>query len=489
MGFLDRLDHRVEFLLLRLIHGVVQVFSDHGTVRRDLDNVHAVDLAELLLLCQSGTGHTCLLVILVEEILEGDIRQRLALALHLHMLLGLNRLVQTVGIAAARHNAARELVYDQHLIVLHHIILIPEHQIVGPQSQNDVVLDLQILRIRQVVNMEILLHPLYAVGSQVYNLILFIDDEISGLGDLLAHDGVHLGKLSAGLAPLHGFRQDVADLVELRGLAALAGNDKRRSRLVDQDRVHLVDDGVVEGALHQLLLVNHHVVAQIVKAQLVVRHIGDVAGVCRPSLVVRIPIQDHAYRQSQSLVDLAHPLRVTVRQVVVHRHDMDALALQGVQVSRKRGHQRLSFAGLHLGDTSLMQDNSADQLHPVMLHAKHAPGRLAHCREGLYQQIIQRLAVRQALFKFSCLSLQLLIRKLHHLRPEGLDLIHQRINELQLTLRMRTENLCQKTHLITPILTLPLSVRRPAPSAARVFNSDNTPFCILALYGRLFKKF
>ena len=333
------------------------------------------------------------------------------------MLLGLNRLVQTVGIAAARHNAARELVYDQHLIVLHHIILIPEHQIVGPQSQNDVVLDLQILRIRQVVNMEILLHPLYAVGSQVYNLILFIDDEIPRLRDLLAHDGIHLGKLSAGLAPLHGFRQDIADLIELRGLAALAGNDKRRPCFIDENRVHLVNDRVMESALHQLLLVNHHVVAQIVKAQLIVRHIGDITGIGRPSLVIRIPIQDHAYRQPQSLVNLAHPLRVTVRQVVVHRHDMDALSFQGVQVSRKRRHQRLSFTSLHLGDTSLMQDNSADQLHPVMLHAKHTPGRLADSRESLYQQVIQRLAVRQALLEFSCLSLQLLIRKLHHLRP------------------------------------------------------------------------
>ena len=96
-------------------------------------------------------------------------------------------------------------------------------------------------------------------------------------------------------------------------------------------------------------------------------------------------------------MNLAHPLGVTVCQIVVDRHDVDALAFQCVQVSRKSGHQGLTFTGLHLGDTSLMQDNTTDQLYPVMLHAKHSLGSLADSREGLHQQIIQGLAIGQTL--------------------------------------------------------------------------------------------
>ena len=36
---------------------------------------------------------------------------------------------------------------------------------------------------------------------------------------------------------------------------------------------------------------------------------------------------------------------------------------------RKGGHQGLAFAGLHLGDAALMEDDAADELHPVGLHA------------------------------------------------------------------------------------------------------------------------
>jgi hypothetical protein len=60
---------------------------------------------------------------------------------------------------------------------------------------------------------------------------------------------------------------------------ARAGDDQRRARLVDQDRVDLVDDRVVEAALDALLGAEGHVVAQVVEAELVVGPVGDVGGV------------------------------------------------------------------------------------------------------------------------------------------------------------------------------------------------------------------
>ena len=50
--------------------------------------------------------------------------------------------------------------------------------------------------------MEELLHLGHALLSQVYNLVLLINDEISGLLDLLAHDGRHLGEFSGCLTAL-----------------------------------------------------------------------------------------------------------------------------------------------------------------------------------------------------------------------------------------------------------------------------------------------
>ena len=69
----------------------------------------------------------------------------------------------------------------------------------GTESKDNVVLDLQILRIREVVDMEECLDLLYALLCQVYDFLFLIYDEIAGLCDLLAHDGVELVKLAGFL--------------------------------------------------------------------------------------------------------------------------------------------------------------------------------------------------------------------------------------------------------------------------------------------------
>ena len=110
------------------------------------------------------------------------------------MLLRLNRLVETVRVAAARHDTSGKFVYDQNFIILYHIILVAEHEVIGPQSQDNIVLNLQILRICQVVDMEILLHLLNTLFCQVYHLVFFIYYKITSFLNLLTHDGIYLGK-------------------------------------------------------------------------------------------------------------------------------------------------------------------------------------------------------------------------------------------------------------------------------------------------------
>src|SRR6218665_2283895 len=48
--------------------------------------------------------------------------------------------------------------------------------------------------------------------------------------------------------------------------SAWPADDQRRARLVDQDGIDLIDDGVVQALLHAVLRFVDHVVAQIVEA-------------------------------------------------------------------------------------------------------------------------------------------------------------------------------------------------------------------------------
>src|SRR5438034_11152816 len=61
-------------------------------------------------------------------------------------------------------------------------------------------------------------------------------------------------------------------------------DDERGTGLVDQDRVDLVDDRVRMPTLHPVVRRDHHVVAQVIEAELVVRAVGDVAQVGLPPL-------------------------------------------------------------------------------------------------------------------------------------------------------------------------------------------------------------
>ena len=99
------------------------------------------------------------------------------------------------------------------------------------------------------------------------------------------------------------------------------------------------------------------------------------------------------------------------------------------------GHQGLALAGLHLGDAALVEDDAADELHPVGLHAQHPPGRLPAGGKGLGQDIVQGLAVFQPLLEFRGLGLELFVGEGGVLSVQGLDLVHQGGDGLYLLLR------------------------------------------------------
>jgi hypothetical protein len=206
-------------------------------------------------------------------------------------------------------------------------------------------------------------------------------------------------------------KKSVDGVVEFGTVVERAGNDQRRARLVDQDRVDFVDDGVEMAALDHVLQPVLHVVAQIVEAVFVVGAVGDVARIGFLALGIVEAVDDDADGQPEEIIDLAHPFGVAAGEVVVDGDDVDALAGQRIEIDRQRRHQRLAFAGLHLGDVALMQHHAADQLDVEMPLAEGALGRLAHGGEGRNQDVVERLAIGELKAEFGGAGLQRLIRQ------------------------------------------------------------------------------
>ena len=122
------------------------------------------------------------------------------------------------------------------------------------------MLDFQIFRIRKVLDLEKPFHLGNTLLRKVNHLILFIYNKVAAFLLLHTHDGIQLGQVFHIRAPFHLFGKDIAGFVKLRGLPALPRNDQRRTRLVNQDGVNLIDDGIMQITKHQLLLVNDHVI-------------------------------------------------------------------------------------------------------------------------------------------------------------------------------------------------------------------------------------
>ena len=144
-----------------------------------------------------------------------------------------------------------------------------------------------------------------------------------------------------------------------------------------------------------------------------------------PLLVVQVVLDD-ADRQAEEAVDAAHPLRVAAGQVVVDGDDVDALAVERVQVGGQRRDERLAFAGLHLGDLAAVQHHAADQLHVEVPHVQHAAAGLADDGEGFGQQVVERLAVGEPRAELGGLAAQLLVGERLDLRLERVDLGDER---------------------------------------------------------------
>ena len=201
---------------------------------------------------------------------------------------------------------------------------------------------------------------------------------------------------------------DPVDLVvEVGRLLGRPRDDQRGPRLVDQDRVDLVDDRVVELALDQLLEREAHVVAEVVEAELVVRPVRDVGEVRFPPLARPEPreagvgrhvgriveerrlVLDDRDRQPELVVDRAHPQRVAPREVVVDGDDVDAPPGEAVEHRGQRRDEGLALAGGHLRDLALVEHHAAHELDVEVAHAEPPAADLPHHREDLGEDLVE----------------------------------------------------------------------------------------------------
>ncbi len=426
----DLLEDRVVLLALGAIDLVVVVNAHHRTVGRDLADAHLVDVVEFLGLGGGRAGHAGQFAVEAEIVLDRHRGQGLVLGLDVGAFLGLDGLVQAFREAAAGHHATGELIDQDDFVVLDDVVLVQGVEHVGAQGLVDVVHDRDV---GGVIEAGAVLGQVAARHQDLFDALL----AVLGEDDLL----LLLVVIEVGLVLDELLHQDVDGLVELAAVLGRARDDQRGAGLVDQDRVHFVDDHVVVAALDHFLDAVDEVVAQVVEAEFVVGAVGDVAAIGALTFTLAQAVDDHAIRQAQEVVDLTHPVGVAAGQIVVDGDDVDALALERVEVGGQGGDQGLALAGAHFRDAAGVQDHAADHLDVEVAHAQHALAGLADHGEGLGQQAVQRLALGQASLELFGLGLQGLVGQGGVFRLQGVDLRHLGGHRLDLAFVGRAEEL------------------------------------------------
>ena len=391
MAFLDLFDDCGELFFLGSVHDIRIIQPDHVAIGRYHIDVEIIDLGKLRRFRIRRAGHAAELLVHPEIVLECDRGQRLILVGDLHAFFGFDSLVQAVAPAASRHESPGEFIHDDDFALFHDIVDVPFVEGMGLERLDDVVDEIHMVGVVEVVNAEQFLDPDVAVFGQRRGLRFFLD-------------GVVVLRFQ--------LRDDRVDaVVEIGRFIRRTGDNQRRAGLINEDTVDFVHDGEVQLALHALGQIGgDQIVAEVIEPILVVGAIGDVgaigfrpcAGAERLEPLVggvigwieekgSVMLND-PHRESQRMVKHAHPLCIALGEVVVDSDEIHAFPFERIQIDRQRGHQGFPFASLHFSDAASMENNPADQLHIEMAHVQLAAGHFAADREGLRQDVVQRLA-------------------------------------------------------------------------------------------------
>ena len=141
--------------------------------------------------------------------------------------------MQPVGIAAADHQTAGEFVDDDNFSVVDDVIVIPFENVVRFERLLDMVVQIGVFDIRKVGEPEETLRLCRTAFGDLHALFLHVDGEI-----FFGHERLH---------------KTVGGNVFFARFLSSARNDERRSRFIDQNGVHFVDDGEHQIALHHLI--------------------------------------------------------------------------------------------------------------------------------------------------------------------------------------------------------------------------------------------
>ena len=110
-------------------------------------------------------------------------------------------------------------------------------------------------------------------------------------------------------------------------------------------------------------------------------------------------MQNYTNSQTQKFVDFAHPLCVTLCKIVVDSNYVHTFACECIEICWQSCNQSFTFTCIHLSNTTLVQNNTTDDLYVKVTHIKHTCTSLANNCKSIWQNIVCSFAICKTLFE------------------------------------------------------------------------------------------
>ncbi len=421
------------------VNGVRAVQTNHRLIGWNFHHVQSVYFTELVFLCQCRTRHTRKLTVHTEIVLEGDGCKCFVLLLHLYALFCLDCLMQTIGIPSARHEASGKGIYNHNAFFVHHVIHISVHTSVRTDCLIDMMGNHGVFRIGQIIQPEKSL-GFFNTRRRQNGVVCFFVNDIVGIHIIVAFLLIQFfyHKFS------HGARQSLGLFVKVGSRLSGARNNQRCSRLVNENGIHLVHNGKYMPALRHLLLIYDHVIPQIIESELIVGSIGNIGTVSFLFLRRGLPMYHQSRGQAHKGIYTPHFFRTHTRQIIIDGYNMYTFSRQSVEISRKRCNQGFTFSRFHLGNTALVQYDTAQKLNMERSFLKDTVICFAHCGKGIRQNIVQSLPCGKACLQRRRNRLQFRITHCAVTVCQIFDLIGNEFQLFELTLAVSSKQFGKK---------------------------------------------
>ena len=320
VSFFDIINDRTELTGLGRIDQVALILTNHRAVRRNRNNADLVGRSEFCSfgLCSTGHTRTRALGVQTEVVLKSNGCQRLIFSLDLYAFLCFDRLVHTVVVAAPRKHTTGVLINDQDLSPVNDVIAIAVEEFLCADCVIEEANQRSISCFIEVLDTQLILNLVDTGFKDTDGLLLLIDFIV-----LVANQNIgDAGELRVPAIDIAGCR---------------ARDDQRGTSLVDQNRVDLIDDHEVMTTLDHVFGALRHVVTQIIETEFIIRSVRNIGVVLLAAFFRLLSNQHAAHGESQEVVDASHQIRLVLRQIIVHGHNVNALTGQRTQVG---GHSR-----------------------------------------------------------------------------------------------------------------------------------------------------